>query len=67
MKAFIASVALVAAILGALPASAQTGDETVADLRVRAEQGDASAQAALALIYDYGIGVPEDDGEAARW
>ena len=67
MKAFIASVALVAATLGALPASAQTGDETVADLRVRAEQGDASAQAALGVMYVAGRGVPEDYGEAVRW
>ena len=40
----VASVALLTALFGTLPASAQTDDETVADLRVRAEQGDAKAQ-----------------------
>ena len=40
-------VALLAAPLGALPASAQTGTEAAGALRVRAEQGDAEAQVNL--------------------
>ena len=36
-------------------------------LRVRAEQGHAEAQYALATLYWVGDGVPEDDQEAARW
>jgi TPR repeat protein len=36
-------------------------------LRVRAEQGDASAQFNLGSRYDNGLGVPQDDAEAVRW
>ncbi len=32
-----------------------------------AEQGDATAQFALGLMYDNGEGVPQDDAEAAKW
>ena len=32
-----------------------------------AERGDAAAQFNIALLYDTGRGVPEDDGMAARW
>lgn len=32
-----------------------------------AEQGDASAQFKLGLMYDHGYGVPEDGAEAVRW
>ena len=35
--------------------------------RALAEQGDAAAQFNLALMYDTGEGVPEDDAEAVRW
>ena len=32
-----------------------------------AEQGDASAQSNLGLMYARGDGVPENDAEAVRW
>ena len=32
-----------------------------------AEQGDASAQSSLGIMYDYGGGVPADDAVAVRW
>ena len=35
--------------------------------RARAEQGDASAQFNLGIIWDNGLGVSEDDTEAFRW
>lgn len=35
--------------------------------RVRAEQGDAEAEASLAYIYSHGQGVKRDYDEAARW
>ena len=47
----------------ATPAAAQLQD----DLRERAEQGDAAAQAELGRRYYVGEGVPQDDGEAVRW
>jgi hypothetical protein len=37
------------------------------DFRASAEQGDAEAQYNLALIYDHGIGVENDDAEALKW
>ena len=50
----VTSVAVLAALLVVLPASAQTSDEAVADLRVRAAQGEAEAQFNLGLKYDTG-------------
>ena len=35
--------------------------------RASAEQGDASAQYNLGVMYDDGLGVPLDDAEALRW
>ena len=42
---------------------AQTFEEA---LRL-AQQGDALAQAYIALMYDLGVGVPEDKKEALKW
>ena len=39
----------------------------VADCKVRAEKGGASAQYNLGLMYDYGKGVPQDYKEAVKW
>jgi hypothetical protein len=36
-------------------------------LRPLAEQGDATAQAGIAMLYAFGNGVPEDDAEAVAW
>lgn len=33
----------------------------------KAEQGDATAQYHLAMLYDFGRGTPKDEAEAARW
>ena len=41
--------------------------EAVSALLFHAEQGHASAQSNLGLMYDNGEGVPEDDAEAVRW
>jgi len=37
------------------------------ELRASAEQGNAVAQYHLAVIYDRGIGVESNDGEALKW
>ncbi len=37
------------------------------EFRAAAEQGNAEAQYNLAMIYDRGIGVKNDDGEALKW
>ena len=39
----------------------------IAKVRASAEQGDASAQANLGVMYVTGRGVPQDDAEAVRW
>ena len=45
-----------------------TGAATAsAELIRSAEQGDVTAQIILGGMYDTGRGVPQDDGEAARW
>ena len=51
-------------------ANAYNQGDLAAALRIwrpLAEQGDASAQSALGLMYDQGKGVPENDVEAVRW
>ena len=48
-------------------ASPQDDTEAVRWYRLGAEQGYASAQYNLGLMYDNGEGVPRDDAEAVRW
>ena len=55
----VTTIAVLAALLVALSASAQTGEEVLADLRVRAAQGDADAQFNLGVMYDNGEGAPQ--------
>lgn len=45
------------------------GDYATAQKQFReaAERGDAKAQYNLALMYDSGKGIPQDDAEALRW
>ena len=75
----IVALALLATLPGAPVAAGQTFDEAVAaydrgdyatavrGFLVHAEQGDATAQYNLGVMYNYGEGVPEDDAEAVRW
>ena len=64
----VASVTVLAVLLSTLPASAQTTDAALADLRVRAEQGDAEAQFNLGLMYEQepmespSVAMPEEAG-----
>ena len=43
------------------------GVDTLSDVRMRAESGDAAAQCSLGCIYWNGQGVPGDHAEAAKW
>ena len=52
---------------GLVFAVSSTWAQTVAELTAAAEQGNASAQLNLGLIYDLGEGVPEDDVSAYMW
>ena len=75
----IVALALLATLSGAPVAAGQTFDEAVAaydrgdyatavrGFLVHAEQGDATAQYKLGVMYNYGWGVPEDHAEAVRW
>ena len=59
---------LLAVLVVALGASIRAQDEqALAELRARAEAGDAASQFNLGFRYATGEGVPEDDAEAARW
>ena len=40
--------------------------DPLGELRARAEQGDATAQAALGTQYHEGLGTPKDDAEAVK-
>ena len=75
----IVALALLATLPGAPVAAGQTFDEAVAaygrgdyatavrGFLVHAEQGDASAQFNLGLMYGNGRGVLKDEAEAVRW
>ncbi len=75
----IVALALLATLPGAPVAAGQTFDEAVAaydrgdyatavrGFLVHAEQGDATAQYKLGVMYNYGWGVPEDEAEEVRW
>ena len=72
----IVALALLATLSGAPVAAGQTFDEAVAaydrgdyatavrGFLVHAEQGDATAQYKLGVMYNYGWGVPEDEGRS---
>ena len=50
------------------PSAAQSIDpDSLASLKLAAEQGDAAAQNNLGGMYYYGDGVPQDKPEAAKW
>jgi len=56
------------AVLVAVTAVVGTAQqESIEELRVRAEQGDAEAEFDLGTFYDMGYNVPQDATEAARW
>ncbi len=37
------------------------------EFKALADQGDAAAQYRLGLMYQFGLGVPEDEAEAVKW
>ena len=47
--------------------TAATVEMELESLRQLAQQGDAGAQYNLGFVYERGLGVPQDDVEAARW
>ena len=75
----IVALALLATLPGAPVAAGQTFDEAVAaydrgdyatavrGFLVHAEQGDATAQYKLGVMYANGKGVLKDDAEAVKW
>ena len=66
-KAPLAIVTLILCLLSFSSCETAVEDLELADLREGARQGDDSAQFNLAVKYEIGEGVPEDDEEAARW
>jgi len=46
------------------PTTSDTYLEFMADLITEVEQGDADAQYSLGLMYEFGIGIPQDYEEA---
>ena len=65
MKPLVATVAVLVALATGAPVQVQTPE--LDELRALAEQGDATAQFNLGIMYDNGRGVPQDDAEAVRW
>ena len=69
MTSLVRAVARVAVLVALAPGGlvhGQTAAE-VAELRARAEQGDAYAQFNLGLMFEAGYGVEKSAGEAQRW
>ena len=64
MAVFVAVAAVLAAFGTAVPAQSEPW---LAELRARAEGGDADAQYQLALQFQIGLALPRDDTEAAAW
>jgi TPR repeat protein len=56
-------ILILTALLAFQSAAASQFDET----KALAEQGDADAQYNLGIMYDTGLGVPENDAEAVKW
>ena len=56
-------ILLLTVLLASNAFAAPDFDET----KAAAEQGDAVAQYNLGVMYDNGIGVPENDAEAVKW
>ena len=56
----------VSLVVLSLPVHAQD-DQELADLRARAEAGDAEAQVQLGVMYALGSDVSQDDAEAIAW
>jgi len=58
---------VVATLLAIAAAGMLACQPDVEALRAKAEQGDASAQFSLGLMFGNGQGVPQDYAEAAKW
>jgi TPR repeat protein len=71
LKTFAVSLAcllvFVAVACLALPAPPSGHTPSPAEIRIKAEQGDAAAQFSLGAIYAKGQGVAQDYAEAAKW
>ena len=67
MKRRWASLLTVAMLVVAFSVPMAAQQETVAEVRAMAEQGDAFAQYNVGFMYANGLGVPQDDAEAVRW
>ena len=63
-RQLVVPVVILGLALLSAPIDAQVG---IADIRARAERGDADAQLLLGVLYAEGRGVPQDEAEAARW
>ena len=62
---FVALLSLPPVILG--QQSSTQSSPSLPDLRKTADLGNADAQYRLGLMYDKGLGVPQDYAEAAKW
>ncbi len=67
MRFFYMLAILVVLFFGGLGASIAYATESVEQLRAKAEQGNAEVQTLFGLMYDQGIGVPQDSSQAAFW
>lgn len=65
ISSWVSSMALVVATLGF--AGTAVSDELLDTHLQRAKAGDPDAQMLVALMYKDGVGVPQNESEAAKW
>jgi len=64
-KVFVVAILVLA--LFCVSSGADAENEFIEELRIKAEQGDATAQFNLGFMYCDGEGVPQDYKEAVKW
>ena len=63
----LGALGLILALVGLVSQGATSAQTPLAETRQRADQGDANAQFNLGVMYASGLGVPQDDVQAAAW
>jgi TPR repeat protein len=63
----IVSALVIAAPIAWAQCAPVSGAQNIAALKQQADQGKATAQCSLGVMYDFGYGVPQDYAQAAVW
>ena len=68
MRRIVLIVAMCTGVLWGGPVDADEVEEKdFGDVRTLPERGDVGSQSFLAIMYEHGVGVPQDYAEAVKW